>query len=219
MHDIQERSEENITMKPKNPRPSRLPDPEEILPIHYTNPTTHMIPMDLWMGFVSNRTIREQRIRNDITPRGTGIRTTRTAVTVLNSGVLTAGEDRSTQTNMDDEDTDICNRYKIVQNLPRLTHYIEEPILGKGFIKELCFSPDGRIMCSPYNTGIRLLAFTDACNELSTCVPDRPQMLKTLKHFKSQHGQIVVSCKFNPYHSSLVSGCLGGQILWYLPVL
>ncbi|KAI3367427.1 hypothetical protein L3Q82_026281, partial [Scortum barcoo] len=35
----------------------------------------------------------------------------------------------------------------------RLTHYIEEANVGRGYIKELCFSPDGRLICSPY--GIR----------------------------------------------------------------
>merc|ERR1712058_163563 len=49
---------------------------------------------------------------------------------------------------------------KIHLNVPRLTHYIEESNQGKGFIKELSFSPDGRFIASPFAHGVRLLAFS-----------------------------------------------------------
>ncbi|XP_060528070.1 DDB1- and CUL4-associated factor 10 homolog isoform X2 [Cylas formicarius] len=108
---------------------------------------------------------------------------------------------------------------KIIRNLPRMTHYIKEKSLGKGFIKELCFSSDGRIICSPYDKGVRLLAFNEYCHELSMCVPEIPQQLKTIVEMNDYHRDIVVSCKFSPTHYQLVSGCLGSDIKWYQPVL
>ncbi|KAH7983833.1 hypothetical protein HPB52_014616 [Rhipicephalus sanguineus] len=42
---------------------------------------------------------------------------------------------------------------------PRLLHYAQEPNRGRGWIKELCFSTDGRLVCSPLERGVRLLAF------------------------------------------------------------
>ncbi len=44
---------------------------------------------------------------------------------------------------------------KIYRNRKRLTHYIRESNSGRGFIKEVSFSHDGRILCSPYEQGFR----------------------------------------------------------------
>ncbi|KAF7275270.1 hypothetical protein GWI33_012022 [Rhynchophorus ferrugineus] len=110
-------------------------------------------------------------------------------------------------------------RNKIIQNLPRMTHFIKEKSVGKGFIKGLSFSSDGRIICSPYDKGVRLLGFSDNCQELSDCVPEKPQQLKTIVQLDNYHNSIVLSCKFSPINYQLVSGCLGSKIKWYQPVL
>ena len=39
---------------------------------------------------------------------------------------------------------------RLHHNKPRLTHYLEESNQGRGFIKEICFSGDGRVIGSPY---------------------------------------------------------------------
>lgn len=107
----------------------------------------------------------------------------------------------------------------IYKNMPRLTHFIEEPNKGKGFIKEQCFSPDGRIICSPFVNGVRLLAFSPDCREMSTCLPhDGPARLVELST-NMCHSDIVVSSKFSPKHTLLVTGCLGGKIMWHRPVM
>lgn len=113
----------------------------------------------------------------------------------------------------------VPKNHKIHQNIPRLTHYIEENNVGKGFIKELCFSSDGRLICSPFGYGVRLLTFSPNCTELSSCVPkDGPVKLHELGTNISHH-DIVVSTKFSPTHCLLVSGCLTGRIVWHQPVL
>jgi hypothetical protein len=114
---------------------------------------------------------------------------------------------------------EIPRNQHIHQNIKRLTHYIEEPNVGKGFIKELCFSADGRLICSPFGYGVRLLAFSPDCAELSTCVPSkRPVQLYELAT-NVCHADIVVSTKFSPQHCLLVSGCLSGKIVWHQPVV
>lgn len=113
----------------------------------------------------------------------------------------------------------VPKNHKIHQNLPRLSHYIEEPNVGRGFIKELCFSSDGRLICSPFGYGVRLLGFSPECSELSTCVPkDRAVQLYELGT-NVCHADIVVSTKFSPRHCLLVSGCLTGRIVWHQPVV
>ncbi|RZF41801.1 hypothetical protein LSTR_LSTR005263 [Laodelphax striatellus] len=111
-------------------------------------------------------------------------------------------------------------KHKIHENVPRLTHYIQEPNLGKGFIKELCFSSDGRLICSPFGYGVRLLAFSPQCAELSSCVPPEDRAIK-LHEIGTNicHSDIVVSTKFSPRHCLLVSGCLSGRIVWHQPVI
>nr|XP_002737209.1 PREDICTED: DDB1- and CUL4-associated factor 10-like [Saccoglossus kowalevskii] len=100
----------------------------------------------------------------------------------------------------------------------RLTNYIEECSDGKGYIKELCFSPDGRIVCSPYGYGVRLLAFNDKCQELCDCHPNTPQELYELKTIVC-HRRTVLTSKFSPMHNLLATGCQAGRIVIHQPKL
>ncbi|KAG7191124.1 hypothetical protein KM043_007156 [Ampulex compressa] len=114
----------------------------------------------------------------------------------------------------------IPRNHKIHQNIPRLTHYIEEPNVGSGYIKELCFSADGRLICSPFGYGVRLLTFSSDCAELSNCVPPFNESVQLHELATNvSHSGIVVSTKFSPRHCLLVSGCLGGKIVWHQPVV
>ncbi|CAG0888513.1 unnamed protein product, partial [Darwinula stevensoni] len=97
--------------------------------------------------------------------------------------------------------------YKIQKNFPRLTHFIEESNVGNGFIKELCFSADGRVIFSPFGNGVRMLSFGPSCEQLCHCVPTKPTRLSVLM-MSICHSSTVVSTKFSPTHYLLVSGCL-----------
>lgn len=108
--------------------------------------------------------------------------------------------------------------HKIHKNIPRLTHYIEEANVGRGFIKELGYSNDGRIICSPFKHGIRLFSFTPNCDELSSIhPPSSPGIRLNELATTVSHANIVLCTKFSPIHPLLVSGCLGGRIVWYQP--
>ncbi|XP_056281510.1 DDB1- and CUL4-associated factor 10 [Pseudoliparis swirei] len=98
----------------------------------------------------------------------------------------------------------------------RLTHYIEEANVGRGYIKELCFSPDGRLICSPYGYGVRLLAFDESCGELVDCMPVQTSCLREIRSIYS-HSDVVLTTKFSPTHCQLASGCLSGRVALYQP--
>lgn len=106
----------------------------------------------------------------------------------------------------------------IHRNIPRLTHYVEEPNVGRGFIKEICFSNDGRLLCSPFAFGVRVLAFNCQCQELCDCVPGTPGTLHEVTSNIS-HSNVVVTVGYSPTHCLLVSGCLNGKIDFHQPVL
>ncbi|KAM8965087.1 DDB1- and CUL4-associated factor 10-like [Sarcophilus harrisii] len=98
----------------------------------------------------------------------------------------------------------------------RLTHYIEEANVSNGYIKELCFSPDGRLISSPHGYGIRLLGFDTQCSELFDCLPNRARPLQEI-HSLYSHNDVVLTTKFSPTHCQIASGCLGGCVSLYQP--
>ena len=110
-------------------------------------------------------------------------------------------------------------RIPIPQNVRRMLYSIEQPNKGKGLIKEECFSSDGRLICSPYGFGFRLLSFSDDCLELPKALayqPENTHKLTELKYFKC-HSDIVVSTRFSPIQPLLASGCLQGRVVWHQP--
>ena len=109
---------------------------------------------------------------------------------------------------------------RLHMNTPRLTHYIEEANTGRGFIKEVSFGADGRVICSPFGFGYRILAFDDHLNDLSHCAPDpgeAPRRLVEVGTVGACHQQVVLSTSFAPNAFSLVTGCLKGRIVWHDP--
>lgn len=106
----------------------------------------------------------------------------------------------------------------IPQNVRRMLYSIEQPNKGKGLIKEECFSSDGRLICSPYDKGFRLLAFSQDCLELPKALTFQMESKKLyeLKYFKC-HSEIVVSTRFSPIQPLLASGCLQGRVVWHQP--
>ena len=108
----------------------------------------------------------------------------------------------------------------------------QEPNVGKGYIKELCFSPDGRVIVSPFGNGIRLLTFNQQCADMpynmkgstitgSGCYGVEKEPAYTLHQLSvsTSHSDVVVTTKFSPIHPLFVSGCLGGRIVWHQPLL
>lgn len=166
-------------------------------------------PTDLWMGNMTH-----YEYSNDVQPyMGVdAINFALPSVGIINSGLI----GRNPYAYFRDHPEE---KTKVIMNLPRLTHYVDEKNVGQGYIKELCYSPDGRVICSPYEKGVRLLGFGENYEELSYCVPDKPKKLVTLLEMNDYHSDIVVSCKFNPRDMMLVSGCLNGEIVWYKPRL
>ena len=107
---------------------------------------------------------------------------------------------------------------KIHMNAKRLIGYAEECNVGRGFIKEVGFNADGRLICSPFGFGVRLFAFDSDCHELCDCVPASPVKLYEVT-CSLAHCNCVVATKFSPTQNMVVSGCLDGKIAFHQPVL
>ncbi|XP_018358637.1 PREDICTED: DDB1- and CUL4-associated factor 10 [Trachymyrmex cornetzi] len=196
------------------------------------NVELHVSTTDVWEALVAIREARLRRERErqfypgaerrDWLPRsnnGVSVNLPRSSHTVVIIGDRTRVQNLQNRQNLQTMYA-IPRNHKIHQNTPRLTHYIEEPNVGSGYIKELCFSADGRLICSPFGYGVRLLAFSSDCTELSNCVPpanESVQLHELATHIG--HSDIVVSTKFSPKHYLLVSGCLSGKIIWHQPVV
>lgn len=196
------------------------------------NVELHVSTTDVWEALVA---IREARLRRErerefypTTDRRDWLPRTNNGMSVnmprSSHTVVIIGGDRTRVQNQNRQSLQtmyaIPRNHKIHQNTPRLTHYIEEPNVGSGYIKELCFSADGRLICSPFGYGVRLLAFSSDCTELSNCVPPPNESVQLHELATSpSHSDIVVSTKFSPRHCLLVSGCLSGKIVWHQPVV
>lgn len=210
VHDIQTRdpSDYTYTVVDESALPDENLDEEEEPPPSDGYRITGL--SDIWVGSMSNERFNTERNRQeitDLTNRGSFLG-------VINSGVNCSHMFNPYFRHRQED------RYRIIKNLPRLTHYVEEVTgSGKGYIKELCYSTDGRLICSPYGKGVRLLGFNEQLQELCYAVPDKPRELFTLATYKDYHSNVVLCCKFNPQHYQMVSGCLGGEIVWYRPIL
>ena len=120
------------------------------------------------------------------------------------------------------DDTRGTSRRPPVPRDTKLVYYVEEPNMGRGFIKEPCFSYDGRIVCSPFAHGVRLLGYDSDCHELEEKMAE-PGHKKAceLQEIASiyTHQNLVVATKYSPTHHLLVTGCLDGQVCFHQPVL
>ena len=122
------------------------------------------------------------------------------------------------------DDKRASRRPYIQQKDAKLIYYVEEPNMGRGFIKEPCFSNDGRVICSPFAHGVRLLGFDSECNEVedglqvSSNNNNKPHELQEVASVYS-HQNLVVTTKYSPTHQLLVTGCLDGQVGFHQPLL
>ena len=107
---------------------------------------------------------------------------------------------------------------KVYKNISRMRYFISEPNVNQGYIKEISFSPEGRVICSPYKLGYRILSFNSQCNEICDCVKNESQMMHVLTK-TLPHPNFVVTTRFSPNQCQIASGCLGGRVIFSQPVL
>lgn len=191
---------------------------ESALNLTTTTPSTINHP-DIWAAEV---TVRDRSLsgRNS-SPSDFGS----THVYGISSGVLSMAQGNPAQpVRLTQVSSNGGYRYMYVpkksipQNVRRMLYSIEQPNKGQGLIKEECFSSCGRLICSPYGLGFRLLSFSPDCLELPNALEYQKEAhkLTELKYFKC-HPDIVVSTRFSPIQPLLASGCLQGRIIWHQP--
>ena len=100
----------------------------------------------------------------------------------------------------------------------RLLFHSGEPNVGQGYIKEQSFSPDGRIIASPFANCVRLLAFDSECHELCDAVPEKPRPLRQVALVAGNKSSVLTST-FSPVQLLYAAGAEDGSISFCSPKL
>lgn len=126
-------------------------------------------------------------------------------------------------------DSQFQPRVGIEQSSMNYLKYIDEysPDHSLDYIKECCFSRDGRILASPYDCGVRLLAVDSLVTPLDRYYDNRYFSLeKKYKSFDfevactlSGHPGPVLASGFAHRDMILCTGCMEGQVLFHTPHL
>ncbi len=103
----------------------------------------------------------------------------------------------------------------------------ESPSEAINFIKEISFSRDGRVLASPYEDGVRLLAVDHLCTPAEVYFDDRYHSWdKSLCSYEFEelgvcygHSAPVLTCKFAHNDLMLATGCLAGKVKFHNPRL
>lgn len=185
------------------------------------------VPHDIWEAEIA---LRERNARADGRRRSENSSFSNMNVVTYNSGITMTTDSPIppplTMSVVDPEEAGygriISSEVKtarVVNNQRRMTHYIQDSTRGKGYIKELCFSSDGRIIASPYDCGIRLLGFSKDCVEMPHTLNPADSTAQTLVELKfiKTHSDTVVCTQFSPNLPIIATGCLKGKVVWYLP--
>ena len=130
----------------------------------------------------------------------------------------------------------LAPRYQLdkpVHNLDEVTRsflkYSDEnsPDDSVNLIKELCFSPDGSVLVSPYEQGVRLMAADSACTAMDTFYDCRfsswekelnSMEFENVASFNAGHTDAVLTCRMSD-DFSLASGCMEGRVIISHPKL
>ena len=92
-------------------------------------------------------------------------------------------------------------------------------------IKEIAFSPDGRLLADPSCNTVKLFAATSECPMFDVHFRDPienaslPSELYDLQCPLIEHQSPVLCCAFAPRDVLLATGCMNGEICIHQPVL
>lgn len=126
------------------------------------------------------------------------------------------------------EDRDYTPVSSVERTSGNYLKYIDEVSLDESldFIKEFSFSPDGRVLASPYKDGVRLLAVDTECTPMNmyfdprfhnsskdASFPDF-EVVGTLAGHRSSS---VLACSFAHHDLILGTGCMRGKVLFHKP--
>lgn len=128
-----------------------------------------------------------------------------------------------------EEDGPFQSYLPVAESSRRYLKYADEhsPDDSLDYIKECCFSADGRVLASPHINGVRLLAVDSSCTPMELYYDKRFfSTEKTAKCYDfevvgclSGHSNPVLACAFAHHDLILSTGCMEGQIVFHKPQL
>ena len=101
----------------------------------------------------------------------------------------------------------------------------EHEFYARDFIKEISFSPDGRVIATPLSNTVKLLAATSNCPNFDVHFRNPlqntslPSELCDLQCTLIEHQNPVLCCAFAPRDMLLATGCMDGEIYIHQPVI
>ena len=117
----------------------------------------------------------------------------------------------------------------IAESSRRYLKYTDEhsPDDSLDYIKECCFSADGRVLASPHINGVRLLAVDSTCTPMELYYDSRFFSAEKTAHSNdfevvgslSGHSNPVLACAFAHHDLILSTGCMEGHIVFHKPQL
>ena len=120
--------------------------------------------------------------------------------------------------------------YSIEQSSSNYLKYVDEFSPGDSldYIKECNFSPNGRVLASPYGNGARLLAVDSKCTPADVYYDKRyPSADSTtgccdfevVSVLAGGHSNPVLACRFAHNDTILATGCMEGLVMFHKPRL
>ncbi len=120
--------------------------------------------------------------------------------------------------------------HSIEQSSANYLKYTDEYSPGPSldYIKECHFSPNGQVLASPYENGVRLLAVDSECTPVEVYYDDRYFSAKrtagccdfeVVNILTGGHSNPVLACRFAHHDTILATGCMDGLIRFHKPKL
>lgn len=103
----------------------------------------------------------------------------------------------------------------------------DSPVESLDVIKEVSFSPDGRLLLSPYMYGVRLMAVDNCCTPIDTFYDSRftsgekdmqTKEFECVADVRPGHSEAVLTCKMSK-SLALATGCMEGRVMVTQPRL
>lgn len=101
----------------------------------------------------------------------------------------------------------------------RLLFTVQDSGCAEGYIKEPCFSHQGRFIASPYSNGVRIFDLQDGIAKRAESGRLVTSVLEPLVTLTKPQLSGVLTCQWHPFEPTIASGSTDGVVNFYSPQL